>query len=494
MGMMEKGTMDQKVAWGLVFFLLLRVVWHVFEPIGVVGDEAYYWDWGRRLDWGYFSKPPGIAWIHALAGFLSGQSVLGMKLMATTLAVGGVWFLYRAVLLIAGERVAAAAALAAALVPGNLLLGSFLTTDSQLVFFWNLGFWMSCRIVLEKRVPGHVFWVLGLAIGMGSLFKQMMLVQIPLMWIGMLWLRRDVFRRWEFSVATLGSLVFLVPTLLWNISNDWITAEHTAHHFERSNTGLMPVLQRLGDFYGVLVLLLSPVLFGLMLYAGWRVTLRVGRSGPEMRWLWLWGVLPFVVMTLMTVRQTVNPNWPAVYFSVMIALVAVYFEGRGRWWKSALGTAAAFSLLMMVAPFGLNLLYASGKVVPQLRGWAGYPELAAEVDAVRKEGENVIVVGRRFTASQLAFHMRDQPQVWHWNADRRVRSQYDLWPGPEIDEACLLVVETVPGGVLEGGIAEVATGLIFLKAVPLHKYRPKTEFHLYRADGLDRWPRPITSK
>lgn len=492
--MMTKGTMNQKVAWGLVVLFLLRILWHCFEPIGVVGDEAYYWDWSRRLDWGYFSKPPGIAWIHALAGFLGGQSVLGMKLMATALAVGGIWFLYRAVLLIAGEKIAVAAALAAALLPGNLLLGSFLTTDSQLVFFWNLGFWMSCRIVLEKRVPGHVFWTLGLAIGMGSLFKQMMLVQIPLMWIGILWLRRDVIRRWEFPVATLGSLVFLIPTLLWNISNDWITAEHTAHHFEGSETGFMPFLKRLGDFYGVLALLLSPVLLGLMLYAGWMLTLRLRAADIERRWLWLWSVLPFLVMTLMTLRQTVNANWPAVYFSGMIVLVAVYFGGRGGWWKSALGTAAFFTLLIMVVPFYLDSLYAGGKVIPQRRGWTGYPELAAEVDGVRRNGENVIVVGHRFTASQLAFHMRGQPRVWHWNEGDRIRSQYDLWPGPDIGEACLLVVETVPGATLQDEIADAAVGLKFLKAVPLHKHRPDTEFHLYRADGLNRWPRPVASK
>ena len=36
-------------------------------PLDLSGDEAYYWDWGRNLDWGYYSKPPGIAWLMAPA-------------------------------------------------------------------------------------------------------------------------------------------------------------------------------------------------------------------------------------------------------------------------------------------------------------------------------------------------------------------------------------------------------------------------------------------
>ena len=59
--------------WNKRFFLLLafatalRVVYLFTAPLDLVADEAYYWDWSRQLDWGYFSKPPLIAWIIALS-------------------------------------------------------------------------------------------------------------------------------------------------------------------------------------------------------------------------------------------------------------------------------------------------------------------------------------------------------------------------------------------------------------------------------------------
>ncbi|HHD78267.1 MAG TPA: hypothetical protein ENK98_01290, partial [Epsilonproteobacteria bacterium] len=42
-------------------------------------DEAYYWVWSQNFDWGYYSKPPMIAWVISLATGLAGESSLVMK-------------------------------------------------------------------------------------------------------------------------------------------------------------------------------------------------------------------------------------------------------------------------------------------------------------------------------------------------------------------------------------------------------------------------------
>ena len=31
-------------------------------PYNLVEDEAFYWEWSRRLEWSYYSKGPGVAW------------------------------------------------------------------------------------------------------------------------------------------------------------------------------------------------------------------------------------------------------------------------------------------------------------------------------------------------------------------------------------------------------------------------------------------------
>ena len=42
-------------------------------------DEAQYWLWAQKPAWGYFSKPPMIAWMIAVYQPLFGDSVVALK-------------------------------------------------------------------------------------------------------------------------------------------------------------------------------------------------------------------------------------------------------------------------------------------------------------------------------------------------------------------------------------------------------------------------------
>ena len=462
----------------LVGILFIRLIWHSFAPIGLSGDETYYWDWSRMLDWGYYSKPPGIAWLNAIIGLLSGQSAFGIKAGATVLATLAFYFLFQAVRLIANEKVAFATLLAVLLSPGNMMLGSFLTTDGPLVFFWNLGLWMTVRIKMEQRAPGYVFLVLWLSLGIGALFKQMMLVQILLIWIGCWWLRRDVIKRWELSAATLGSLLFLLPTILWNRSHNWITMDHTAHHFEAALMSVGAFFSRIGSLYGVTAVLLSPVLFALSLSALWRVSTRLRDATIGEKFFWLWGALPFFVVSIMTLRQEVNPNWPAVFFSSLVALTALVWSHRLLIWKRALLVGLGFSLILMCLPFFVGTIYEKGWLKPQRRGWEGYDALAKMVDEYRQENDVVIAVGHRFCASQLAFHLRGQPRVWLWNESQKVRSQYDLWPKLPSDKDVIVVLESRSSDK-PVVLPKLFSGAEYLGSTVLHPARTEHQFQIY---------------
>lgn len=479
-----------KAVWVMLAVIcVVRLFWHANEPIGIVGDETYYWDWGRRLDWGYFSKPPGIAWLHRLVGELGGQSAFGIKACASLLATAGVGFLFLAVRQFSSEGMARNVAWIVALSPGNLLLGSFLTTDAPLVFFWNLGLWMSARLIQAERAKRSDFLILWLAFGVGALFKQMMLVQILLLWISALWMRRDLIKRWELAAASLGSLVFLLPSLIWNVSNDWITAKHTAHHFAAAEVGIVAIGARFGELFGVTAMLVSPVAFVLCLMAACSVTATLRHRPTSIRFFWLWGALPFAVCSLMTLRQEVNPNWPAVYISPLVAMAALQVWEKKRLWKIAFCVSIATTFAAMVVPFLLEDVYRRGWIKPQLRGWVGYDKLANTVQEHRQNDEAIVVVGHRFSASHLAFHLRDHPSVYLWNESGEVRSQYDLWSGPAETASLLLVVEDGKAKATPRTPPEAFGSVEYVATTVLHPARPEQQFHLYRAKPLRQWPK-----
>ena len=109
-----------RTAWfviaGLVVFRLFHLI-PFTARFDLAGDESYYWEWGRRLDWGYYSKPPMIGWLMALVGRMSHDGEWGVRLAALVLGTGSLLLLHRLAEAMYGARVALLALVLAALTP-----------------------------------------------------------------------------------------------------------------------------------------------------------------------------------------------------------------------------------------------------------------------------------------------------------------------------------------------------------------------------------------
>ena len=66
---------------GLTALLLAWRFW-ALPRLGITlyVDEAQYWTWAQQLDWGYFSKPPGIAALIWLSTALFGDGIVGVNI------------------------------------------------------------------------------------------------------------------------------------------------------------------------------------------------------------------------------------------------------------------------------------------------------------------------------------------------------------------------------------------------------------------------------
>ena len=56
---------------------LARIAALFLTPLQLYPDEAQYWLWSRTLDWGYYSKPPVIAWLIWSTTHVGGDAVGG---------------------------------------------------------------------------------------------------------------------------------------------------------------------------------------------------------------------------------------------------------------------------------------------------------------------------------------------------------------------------------------------------------------------------------
>jgi 4-amino-4-deoxy-L-arabinose transferase-like glycosyltransferase len=442
--------------WNLRFSMLLlgvfviRAVFLFLFPCDLIGDEAYYWDWGRRLDWGYFSKPPFIAWMMGFAGWLGRNTDVGLRLWAVVFGTGSTLFTFLLGRRMYGARAGFWAAALVAATPGAVLINLLLTIDAPLMFFWTAALFLFYAFLNEGSFPRRAAYafLLMVVLGLGHLSKQMVWL-FPV--LGVMYLvfdgaeGRGKLRSPLLILSLALSYLFLVPTLVWNAQHGWITFLHTEHHF--SGNGILSFPKNFAAFMGMQLGAISPLLMVLVFVLAvgglffWR------RLASRERYLVAFCGVPLFCITLMTLRQGINGNWAVAFYPAGVILVAGWacstdalpglgYASRLRSWLApSLVVAAVMTAFIYALPFILSAARMEGaKLDPfaRMRGWGRY---AAAVQSVRetmpRSDAPIIVVGHRYYASELAFYLPDQPRVYHWATPGKIDSQYELWGGLE---------------------------------------------------------------
>lgn len=207
----------------------------------LAGDEAYYWDWGRRLDWGYYSKPPMIGWLMGIVGRLSGNAEWALRLAPLVLGTLSLVALHTLARAMFGARAAFFTVLFVVLTPGNAALNLLFTIDAPLVLAWTLAllaFWRG----LERPKARGAWLSLAVALGFGVLSKQMMLLFPVLMILAAALAKehRAVLVNPGFWAAIVIGVAFLAPNFLWQQRNGWPTVSHMSEHFVVGNPANQP--------------------------------------------------------------------------------------------------------------------------------------------------------------------------------------------------------------------------------------------------------------
>ena len=355
----------------------VRILWHLLAPVGMAGDESYYWMWGQHWDWGYYSKPPFIGWFFGLIDHVPLPKTWFFKSCAALFSAGSLYYLYRTFVVTTDNRkMAQYGLLAIALSPANLLFSSILTIDSPLMFFWAGAMYFTAKLTFKSaKTPDFLALLVFLALG--HMTKQMMMFQIVIIILCALTLNRNLLKKPLFWLTLILSFASLIPPILWNANNQWITFQHTGHHFESASPALTKSLSRLGELLATLLFLVSPILF-IQLFPA--ISSSIKRLIPNLKsdkptsFFFLYGGLGLLVMLGLIFRQRVNANWPAVYLLGGLGITLIWAfrtPSRTLWFKRGLYLAATLSLILMtllplLEPFAAPL--AEKGIKPQRRG------------------------------------------------------------------------------------------------------------------------------
>ncbi|PYD77113.1 4-amino-4-deoxy-L-arabinose transferase [Novacetimonas pomaceti] len=406
-----EGPVTSMRAWcGLLLLATgLRLVLGWYLPLSP--DEAYYWVWTHAPAGGYLDHPPMVAlWIGA-GSALFGDGGAGIRWMGTAATALSTVFLARAIqdFRPATQQVppvGEAAVRGVALLQATLAIGVnavVMTPDTPLLFFMAVLLWALGRLMATH---GARWWlVAGVALGLAFDSKYTALLPGVGMagWLvfhgaGRAWLRRPA----PWLAAGLFLLV-ISPVLWWNATHHWASLLRQGGRMGDWQAGR--AMQFIGELVGGQAGLATPGIF-LFFAGGMAWMLRHARRVPACGLLSWMVLVPTVVFVVHALGDRVQANWPVILYP-MLAVAAAQLAWK--WWKGAVALGAVLCVLIFVQA-AFEPLPLSAHTDVALRQMGGWPQLAAQVDAIAMPDDFVTACDYG-TASELALYMPQRTVV-----------------------------------------------------------------------------------
>jgi 4-amino-4-deoxy-L-arabinose transferase-like glycosyltransferase len=417
---------------GLLGLGLFRILALALNGTDLYVDEAQYWSWSLEPAFGYYSKPPLIAWIIATATHVCGNGEFCVRLPSVIIHTATSWLVFLIGRRLYSEQVGVWSALAFATLPAVSLSSGIISTDVPLLFAWALAL-LAFAELLTAPTLGMAL-MLGLAFGLGlnakyamaffvpcaALFfllvpEQARLLRLPYLWIAL----------------ALGALL-IVPNFLWNKAHDFPTFAHTAANANWNGDRLHP--QKAAEFLLAQFGVFGPILFAGLVAISWHV-LRSRSSRPaEDRLLFAFSTPIIAGMALQGLLSHANANWAApAYVAAAVLVTAVWIrEASWGWLKASLGLHLALVLLIAGATWQAGKFQIPSAGDPFARTLGNRAIASAVLAAVGERQAagapygSVVTNDRELTAALLYYAPEIASQVYEWRAAAQPHDHYEL--------------------------------------------------------------------
>ena len=411
--------------------LAIRIVLVMASPLELYADEAQYWRWGQTLEWGYYSKPPMIAWVIHLSTAIFGDSQWAVRFFAPILHAIAALILFLLSRRMFGSLAGLFTVVTYLLMPGITLSSGVISTDGVLFPFWCLALYLFWRL-REDDLGWIGVITLGTAIGVGFLSKYAMLyfaIGIVLTSLIDRPTRKAMLSPKGAVSIAMAALVF-APHLVWNAANEFKTVSHTV---DNANLGgdlfnLDHFPQFIGDQMGVF----GPVCF-IALIAG-IVFLRpkpqladlgdaAHAQDAKERWLVCFIVPVLIIIAVQAVLSRAHANWAATAYPAASVFIGGFLI-RARGWRPAFWTGIALQgligalfITLALGPPSWSAALGRDNDLKRVRGWEALSEqLNREIERLQP---TAILVDEREIWHGLDYYLRDNLDVplimWRYN-------------------------------------------------------------------------------
>lgn len=415
--------------WTLIALVAIRITILLFATPNLGPDETQYWFWAQTPDFGYFSKPPLIAWIIALSTSLFGNDPWAVRLPAVLCHAVVAGFLFALTTRKFGDQAGFYVGIGWLTLPGVTLSSTLIATDAPMLACWSAGLYYFFKIVDEKSPrPALDVWALGLAIGAGMLAKYAMIYFV----IGASLCILTVPSMRKFIPHLLGAfataLVVFSPNIIWNMQHDFSTLNHTSANANWS--GRLFDVAALGDFlvgqFGVagpvMILLIASALFCVV-----RETEPL--QNRQLKPFIFFIAPPLIVITIQAFISRAHANWAAAAYPAALIIASVWFltQNRRKWLRASIGlhlTAFIIFAGVIVNPAFADKIGFAG-TLKRLRGWEAHGSAISEI--AREHGIHNIMADDREILGGLTYYVGGTNQFFALNSNHKIDHHFEAF-------------------------------------------------------------------
>lgn len=357
-----------------LFFVLLPLTlafrfWLAWA-MPITGDEAYFVDWGRHPDWGFYDHPPMVGWWLA-AQLLLGDALVWLRLSAilqpALFAALLAWKLPRPVAGCSQER-AWWAALLVLLAPVNVW-NVFITTDTPLIYFSVLAALAWLRATTDDTPESRRwYYAAGVMLAGAVLSKYFAALLGFAFLVHVLFLRRRAAVK-GLAIAYASTLPALLLMAWWNAGHCWT---NVMFNFLNRHEGAGLNLTTLPLYALTLLYVLTPP----ALWLWWK--------SRRFEGAWLLAAVPFALFAVMALAKTIGLHWllgfvPLVLLWLALHLPETTLARLGRFFIGFAALHVAVIVVIALLPLetwkkshlydGIVLTFETEELLRQLEPW-----------------------------------------------------------------------------------------------------------------------------
>ena len=341
---------------------LLRGFFAYFLEFG--NDEVYYWTYAMFPDWSHFDHPPMVGWfIQLFSCNLLFSSEFFVRLSSVVFMTLNTYLIYLIGKQVKNEQTGFYAALLyTASVYAFVIIGIFILPDTPLSVFTLLAVLQFVKY-FQNDGNKHLLWA-GLFAGLAMLSKY----SGAFIWIGVglyvIFYSRKEFKNPFLYLSALISLVCVLPILVWNINNEFIS--FTFHGDRVGLFGEFHPEYFLTEIFGEL-LYNNPVNYVLVIIA--LIALFKGGKflDDKPKRLLLCLTLPLIILFwFFSFTREILPHWTAPSYVLLLVVVAAYlsdkYEVKGN--ELVIPKSIIASLLVLVFILVLGVVEIKTGLIP----------------------------------------------------------------------------------------------------------------------------------